>query len=147
MRTKLDKIFDNKFEEQEFDGSNISFNIDPAYGQSGDPEMEIHFDMIFDEIHNIVINSELKVFNEIDEKTGVAKKLNKVHINQVYGYVINNMETQYRKIDLFSVLSEYFDILPTKFYNSLSNSFKDELMMELDKSTNILSRKKITKLF
>ena len=51
------------------------------------------------------------------------------------------------EIDLFSVLSDYFDVFPNKFYNSLSNKFKDELIKELDDKYNILEKRKIRKLF
>ena len=45
------------------------------------------------------------------------------------------------------MLSDYLDVAPTKFYNSLNNKAKDDLILELDKKTNVLERKGIKKLF
>jgi hypothetical protein len=75
------------------------------------------------------------------------QKLNKVQINQVYSYVVNNLDASIRKIEIFSVMSDYFDIYPNKFYSSLSNKYKNDLILELDASLNILKKKKIRKLF
>ena len=88
-------------------------------------------------------------FEHLNEATpdGVIKKLNKVQINKVFFYIIEKTGTSYTRIDLFSVLSDYFDVFPNKFYNSLSNKFKDELIKELDKKYNILEKRKIRKLF
>ena len=76
---------------------------------------------------------------------GVIKKLNKVQINKVYTYVIEHIGEGYTRVDLFSVISDYFDVFPNKFYNSLSNKFKDELIKELDDKYNILEKRKIQK--
>ena len=78
---------------------------------------------------------------------GIAKKLNKVQINKVFFYIIEHIGSAYSRIDLFAVLSDYFDVFPNKFYNSLSNKFKDELIGELDGKYNILEKKGIRKLF
>jgi hypothetical protein len=78
---------------------------------------------------------------------GVSKKLNKVQINKVFSYVITSLGKDYSRVDIFGVLSDYFDVFPNKFYNSLSNKFKDELITELDEKYDILKKKKINKLF
>ena len=48
---------------------------------------------------------------------------------------------------MFSELCNYFNIPSNKFYNSLSNVYKEDLIIELDKKTGILSKKNIKKLF
>jgi len=147
MRKKLDKIFDNKYEEKEMDFvSNMSFNISSVYNQTGDPEDEIHSNILYGEIQKMIVDSEFERFNQLDENGNIIK-LNKVQINQVYSYVITGLPNGYRKIEIWSMLSEYFDIYPTKFYTSLSNKFKHDLVEELDVTTNILEKKKIRKLF
>lgn len=144
-RRKIDKIFNNTHEENDYSGQNIKFTIESGYETLSDPESQIHYKILFEEIHNLIENSEFKVFNEIDEK-GNAIKLNKVQINQVYNYVISNTARNH-KIEVWSMLSEYFDIYPNKFYSSLSNVFKHDLVMELDRATNFLEKNKIKKLF
>ena len=106
----------------------------------------MHYNILFQKIDTLIKESE---FNELSKVTpdGVVKKLNKVQINKVFLYVIEHLGTSYSRIDLFSVISDYFDVFPNKFYNSLSNKFKDELILELDKKYDILKKKKINKLF
>jgi hypothetical protein len=58
------------------------------------------------------------------------RKMNKSEINEVYSYIVNKLSNQ-PKIEIFSVICNYFDISPDKFYESLSNSFKTELITEL----------------
>jgi hypothetical protein len=65
----------------------------------------------------------------------------------VFSYVLITLGKDYSRVDIFGVLSDYFDVFPNKFYNSLSNKFKDELITELDDKYDILKKKKINKLF
>ena len=102
--------------------------------------------LLYEEIDSLIKNSEYAQLNVLDEYNKV-KKLNKLQINRVYTFIIVNINTTHRKMDVFSILSDYFDIYPYKFYSSLSNKYKNELIMELDKSTNILEKRKIRKLF
>ncbi len=146
-RTKTDKIFDNKYEEKELDiVSNFNFRVDPAYDDSTDPDDDLHQKLLYDELHALIQKSEFSNLNKLDEN-GKSVKLNKIQINTVYSYIIKNISKGYSRLELWATLSEYFDIYPNKFYSSLSNIFKHELVMELDKQTDILERKKIKKLF
>jgi len=146
MRKKTDKIFDNNFDspESEF-GGKISFNLDPSLA-SADEEDTIYRVMLQKEIHDLINNSRFRKFNEIDEFAN-AIKLKKLDINEVYGFMLDELLANYSRIDIFSEMSSYFNIHPTKFYNSLSNIFKEGLIEELDKKTGVLSRKNINKLF
>jgi hypothetical protein len=45
------------------------------------------------------------------------------------------------------MLCDYLDVAPNKFYNSLNNIAKEELILELDKKLKILDKKGIRKLF
>lgn len=142
-----DKIFDNNFESPDFEiVPNFSFNLDPTWVDSKSEEEKIHYELIANQIHELVMNSRFKEFNEIDEH-GRNTKLKKVEINDVYGYVVGEMVKNYSRIDIFSEMCTYFDINPTKFYNSLSNVYKEDLIEELDLKTGILGRKNIKKLF
>ena len=142
-----DKIFENNFESNEFEMlANFSFDIDPNWADNRPEEEKIHYDLISREIHDLIINSRFKVFNNIDEHFR-NNKLKKIDINDVYGYIVGELSTSYNRIDIFSEVCIYFDINPTKFYGSLSNVYKEDLVVELDLKTGILGRKKIKKLF
>lgn len=60
-RTKRDKIFDNKFEEQEheFDPT-MSFEVAPAFTDNRDEEDKIEEDIIMNKVHELVSNSKFK---------------------------------------------------------------------------------------
>jgi hypothetical protein len=146
QRTKTDKIFDNKFNETqpEFD-SHISFK--PENEETGDLEDQVHYQMLFSDVDKIIRES--KKFAHLIEldSDGKVQKLTKVQMNELYVYVINNLSIQYRKMEVFDIITDYFDIFPAKFYNALSNVFKDELLEELNRAKNIYVKKKISRLF
>jgi len=143
---KVDKIFDNNFGQVEYESTTISFNVHPSYHTYSSHDDEMDNRLLYEEIDELIKKSEYAQFNVLDENNKV-KKLSKLQINKVYTFVIININTTHRKMDVFSILSDYFDIYPYKFYSSLSNKYKNELIMELDKSTNILEKRKIRKLF
>lgn len=147
MRTKRDKIFDNTFEDSEFElDTSISFDISPSYTDNRDEEDKIESAIIRDEIHELIIASRFKSFNVIDEFQQTVK-LKKIEINQVYEYILSEMRSNHSIIEIYSELCDYFNINPTKFYASLGNKFKEELIEELDKKTNVLRKKNINRLF
>ena len=141
-----DKIFNNSYGSSEIDHRKIEFTVAPAFGSSMDPDDRIHYDLLLRKIDELIKGSEFEELNKVTE-SGVAKKLNKVQINKVYFFVLEKIGSSHTRIDIFGVLSDYFDVFPNKFYNSLSNKFKDELITELDAKYNILEKKKIRKLF
>jgi len=144
---RKDKIFDNNFDSPEFEFlSNFTFDLDPSYRDNRVEEEKIHVQMLSRDIHELVEVSRFNVFNQVDDQ-GKTTKLKKVDINEVYGYIIDEIAKNYTLIDIFSEMCVYFDINPSKFYNSLSNAYKEELVAELDKKTNILDKKNIKKLF
>tara|TARA_B100000900_G_scaffold407363_1_gene419947 strand:+ start:304 stop:798 length:495 start_codon:yes stop_codon:yes gene_type:complete len=141
-----DKIFNNTYGEQDLSGQKINFTVSSSWVDSMDPDDKQHYDSLFEVIDKLIKGSEFEHLNEATPD-GIIKKLNKVQINKVFFYIIENTGSDYTRIDLFSVLSDYFDVFPNKFYNSLSNKFKDELIKELDAKYNILEKRKIRKLF
>jgi ferritin-like protein len=141
-----DKIFNNSFESSEFELSDISFELESGYKDTREEEIKIHFEMIARKIHELIEASRFKSFNEIDD-LGRCNKLKKADINDVYGYIVDEMAAKYSRIDLFSEICVYFDINPTKFYSSLSNVYKEDLIQELDAKTGVLGKRNINKLF
>ena len=141
-----DKIFNNSFDTPDFELTSISFELDPSVREDQDQEEKIHYEMIARKIHELIGLSRFKVFNEIDD-LGRCNKLKKTDINDVYGYIVDEMGNKWSRIDLFSEICIYFDIKPAKFYSSLSNVYKEDLIQELDQKTGILEKKNIKRLF
>lgn len=142
-----DKIFDNNFDSPEFEiNSNMSFELDSSFKDTLDEDIKIHYEMIANKIHKLIELSRFKQFNEVDD-LGRCKKLKKSDINDVYGYIVDEMKSKFSRIDIFSEMCVYFDIKPDKFYSSLSNVYKEDLIQELDLRTGVLERKNINKLF
>ena len=141
-----DKIFNNTFGEQDASMETIKFQLAPSYESDLDMDDKMHYDLLFEKIDTIIKGSEFEKLNHVTA-SGVSKKLNKVQINKVFSHVISALDKKYSRVDIFSVLSDYFDVFPNKFYNSLSNKFKDDLISELDEKYDILKKKNINKLF
>jgi len=142
-----DKIFDNNFDSPDFEMlPNMSFELDSSYRDDLDEDIKIHYEMVANMIHELIEVSRFKEFNYVDD-LGRCKKLKKSDINDVYGYIVDEMKTKFSRIDIFSEMCVYFDITPDKFYSSLSNVYKEDLIQELDLKTGILERKNINKLF
>lgn len=146
-RDRHDKIFDNSFESAEFElDTNISFNLSPQYVDDRPEEDKITQKVLQETIHELIESSRFKTFNVLDEFSD-SRKLRKADINEVYDYIQGELVKNYSRIDIFSELCDYFNLHPTKFYNSLSNIFKEGLIEELDDRTGILSKKNINRLF
>lgn len=146
LKVKVDKIFDNTYGDIEHESySRVSFTVDSSFHSYDNPEEKLHDRLLFQQIHGLIESSKFSVHNLIDENLK-HRKLNKLEMNEVFGYISSNL-LNIRRIDIFSHLTDYFDIAPAKFYSSLSNKYKNELINELDKATNILEKKKIRKLF
>ena len=126
---KRDKIFDNNFGSSDHEGIPTNYNIDPNFSNNSTQEDRVDLEIIYRDIDKMIKESEYQHYNEVDEN-GNFKKLNKVDINKVYSFI--SADLKHPKIELFSVLSDYFDINYTKFYDSLSNKFKGELVEELE---------------
>ena len=135
---KRDKIFDNTFEETEADGGDFNFKVDPSV-ETRSYEYTIDEAMIFQKFEALILESKFMKFNTLEEGKGF-KKMNKGDINEVYSFVTSNL-SGHPKIEIFSVICGYFDISPDKFYESLSNSFKTELITEL-KGRGFLNKRK-----
>jgi hypothetical protein len=144
-RNKTDKIFDNSFEESEYDGRSVNWKADPSWSNDKDTESSIVDNILMERIDFLIKDSKFKKLNH-KAKDGKIPKLSKIQIGAVYSYIAENIK-DYNVIEIFAATSEYFDIQGSKFYNSLSNAHKDDLMVELDKRTGIIDKKGIRKLF
>ena len=146
-RTKQDKIFDNTFESTEFElNTNVSFTVSPQYSDDRPEEEKIMQQALQLEIHELIVKSRFNDFNILDEFSD-SRKLKKADINEVYDYIEGELATKYSIIDIFSELSDYFNINPNKFYSSLANALKESLIEALDNKTGVLKSKNINRLF
>lgn len=126
---KKDKIFQNDYESSEFELPSTKFTVEDSYREKSLDE-KIDEEFVKKSVQNIVQNHpKFKKFTLPDEK-GEYVKVNKSEINEVYSYVINELPSL-PKIEIFSVLTDFYDITPEKFYESLSNTFKTQLIIEL----------------
>jgi|GEM_PF-906118 hypothetical protein len=146
-RTRTDKIFDNSFESTEFElNGNLTFTVSPQYSDDRPEEDKIEQAALQKNIHELIEKSRFNVFNKLDDFADTTK-LKKSDINEVYEFIYCEISNKYSCIDIFSELSDYFNINPSKFYSSLSNSFKESLIEELDKKTGVLKSRNINRLF
>jgi len=146
-RTRTDKIFYNSFESTEFElNGNLTFTVSPQYSDDRPEEDKIEQAALQKNIHELIEKSRFNVFNKLDDFADTTK-LKKSDINEVYEFIYCEISNKYSCIDIFSELSDYFNINPSKFYSSLSNSFKESLIEELDKKTGVLKSRNINRLF
>jgi len=146
-RTRTDKIFDNSFESTEFElNGNLTFTVSPQYSDDRPEEDKIEQAALQKNIHELIEKSRFNVFNKLDDFADTTK-LKKSDINEVYEFIYCEISNKYSCIDIFSELSDYFNINPSKFYSSLSNSFKESLIEELDKKTGVLKSRNMNRLF
>jgi hypothetical protein len=144
---KRDKIFQNTFDDSEFElDPSFSFDVAPSYMDNRDEEDKIETEIIINKIHELIESSRFKKFNEINEFNQTIK-LKKIEINEIFEFISGEMRRNHSIIEIFSELCDYFNVNPTKFYQSLGNKFKEELIEALDNKTNILKKKNINRLF
>lgn len=141
-----DKIFNNTYGDFDSSTSETSFKIEAGYDDTADPDDQIHYNIMMRRLDELIKGSEFKGLNEVTVD-GISQKLSKIQINQVFYFVVKNMGQEYSRTEIFGILSDYFDVFPNKFYSSLSNKYKDDLISELDKKYNILEKRNIRKLF
>jgi len=132
-----DKIFNNNYESTDFGTEPIKFEVSSEYSGSNGTNLEdnIEGQVAFDEISKALDSSKFKEFNKPD-KEGTYKKLNKLQINEVYSFVVMTLPNL-AKIHVFSTIQDYFDVNSNKFYDSLSNTFKKQLIEELRELGNL----------
>jgi hypothetical protein len=146
-RERHDKIFDNNFESTEFElDGNMTFNLSPQWTDDRPEEEKIQQRILQEKIHELIELSRFKTFNDLDEFSD-SRKLKKNDINDVYDYIEGELVRNHSRIEIFSELCDYFNVHPSKFYNSLSNVFKEGLIEELDSKTGVLKKKNINRLF
>jgi hypothetical protein len=145
-RTKLDKIFDNKFHETEYvDNSNIiDFHSDHFIEEIENPYRKIVVENITNEIDLLIDThfSEFKIV--VDSK---VKRINKEDINLIYNILREKLIKKYAIVDIWYYLAEYFDVDTNRFFDSLDDKFKNELIMYLKVNTNLLKDDSINNLY
>jgi len=139
-KSSTNKIINNDYYSKEIDTRQISFNLDPSFHTSGNGVNSLHLELLLTDIENAIKGSEFEQYIKDPDL-----RLNKSEINSVYHFIIKKLP-DYSKTDLFAQISEYFDIDYHKFFSSLSNMFKEELIEEISKSS-MYKKRQINKLF
>ena len=136
-----DKIFDNQFEQTELDTSEKSFQLDSSFAEKTFDE-KIDEQMIDEKIKHILLtNPRYNRFNVMNED-GSFPKINKSDINEIYRHILDEIPGV-PIIEAFSVITSIYDISPEKFYESLSNTFKTDLISELKNRGYLKNRKSL----
>jgi hypothetical protein len=142
-----DKIFFNKWDNGADVFSNAPVNFSIVDESSENIEEKRHENILFEKIDFLIkSNEKYNDWNSIVNNR--LKKLDKIEINDVWTFIVKNLYSdEYSRIDIFSVLHQYFDIPYSRFYESLSNFYKNELLDDLNKKTGILDKKKLNHTF
>jgi hypothetical protein len=124
-----DKIFDNEYEHTEADTTEKSLSIDSNFMEKSLDE-KIDETMFRKHITELIdTHPRLNYFNTMMESGGFPK-INKSEINEIYKIVTLSLPLV-PKIEIFSIVTSIYDLSPDKFYESLSNTFKTDLIDEL----------------
>lgn len=130
-----DKIFDNNYESTAYQGPDTNFTLSSQYNKGKDFIDSLEYDMSYEVVMGVLEKSPFVKLNKPDAE-GTYKKLNKMQINEVYSYVSASLPN-FPRVQIFSIVQDYFDINSNKFYDSLSNTFKKELIEELRSTGNM----------
>jgi len=125
---KRDKIFDNEYDQIEIENSQQSFSIDDSY-RSPSIEDSIDLELVKERVYEEIAKVE-KYQSYLEPANGEFKKIGKSEINEIYLHLIKAIGPGPR-IEIFSCMCEIYEISPDKFYESLSNKFKTELVQDL----------------
>jgi hypothetical protein len=136
-----DKIFDNEFEQTELDTSEKSFQIESSFLEKTLDE-KIDEQMISERIKNLLLGNERYNRFNVMNSDGTFPKINKSDINEIYRHVLDSIP-DVPIIEAFSVITGIYDISPEKFYESLSNTFKTDLISELRNRGYLKNRKSL----
>ena len=135
-----DKIFDNDFENTELDTTE-KFAIDSNFVEKTFDE-KIDESMFYADVTEFIkSNHRLNTLNSA-LPTGGFPKINKSEINEIYRCITEKL-THVPKIEVFSIVTSIYDISPDKFYESLSNTFKTELITELKRRGYLKNHKSL----
>jgi hypothetical protein len=136
-----DKIFDNQFEQTELDTTEKTFQVDSSFLEKTLDE-KIDEQMISGQIKDLLLGNER--YNRFNIKTeeGSFPKINKSDINEIYRHILDSIPGV-PIIEAFSVITSIYDISPEKFYESLSNTFKTDLISELKNRGFLKNRKSL----
>jgi hypothetical protein len=136
-----DKIFDNQFEQTELDTSEKTFQVDSSVLEKTLDE-KIDEQMISGKIKSLLLDNERYNRFNVKNEEGNFPKINKSDINEIYRYILDSIPGV-PIIEAFSVITSIYDISPEKFYESLSNTFKTDLISELRNRGYLKNRKSL----
>lgn len=139
-RRNTTAIINNDFNQKEIDIRPIKFI--PANGYEYIREF-MNDELSHEYMNTIFMGSEFEVYAKMDAN-GNFPKLNKKEMNGVYVHACKQIGNRFKKLEILIALHEYFDLDIEKFYKSISNIFKSQIMDELESKTK---KRKSYKLF
>ena len=145
-RTKLDKIFDNKFHETEYvDESNtIDYHSEHFVEEYENPYRKITVENILNDIDLLIADNFPEFKTSVN---GKLKRINKDSINVIYQVIKDNLLDKYVIVDIWYYMSEYFDVDTNRFFDSLNDKFKNELITYLRCNTKLLENVSVNDMY
>lgn len=141
IKFQRDKIFDNAFGSSEVDILNKSFQLDKEVAERQIDE-KIDESIYCEQVKEILLgNPDYYKFNS-PLADGSYLKIGKLEINDMYQSVLKQIPGL-KNIEAFSIITSIYDISPEKFYESLSNKFKTDLIEELRRRGYLENIKKL----
>lgn len=145
-RTKLDKIFDNKYHEFDPTEENLSIDFHSEYfvEDSDSQYNNVAVDELLKDIDEI-ITEHFQEFKVVENNK--TKRVNKKDINRIYTKSRSLLIKKYTIINIWNYVAFYFDIDTNRFFDSLDDVHKSELTNYLLNNTEILKEKKLDNMF
>lgn len=148
-KIKIDKIFNNKYNTGEIEFKHFgAFSIDGNWlndqqkGFSDDQE----------KFENVLLQENIyKIFNESElrKKYPKNKKVKKDDVLKIFNFFIERLDEpeRYSYTEKFIEIANFMNINFKILYNSLSTSYKEQILKELNNKYNIFKKKNIHRLF
>lgn len=126
-RRQRDKIFDNNYDSAEFNTTPISFSRENL---SSDDQIDSQVDrvMVQADIEEIVVGCGWA--EEMLAREHPLKTVSKKEINSLFKFIFDRIGER-GSVEVYDYMCSAMDIEPSKFYDMLSNSAKEELIKEL----------------
>lgn len=142
-RTKLDKVFDNKYHEVDITEDyfkNFNLNNDVNFVEKNsfyNPDDNLNERRLMEEIDKLIDAKFPSIKVVVNHK---VKRVNKEKMNIIFGHVSENISSDYTIVDIWYYLSQYLDIEDSRFYENLEDKYKNQLLAFLVDNTDLVKK-------
>ena len=148
-RTKLDKVFDNKYHEVDptedyFKNFQLGDEHFVEKNSFYNPDSNLSHRKLMEDIDELINKKFPTVKKVINNK---VKRVNKEKMNIIFGYITENVSTDYTIVEVWYNLSLYFDIDDGRFYDNLDDKYKNQLVFFLAKHTSLMDNLNLEDMF